>query len=370
VPIARQVAPIRIGVLNDMVLPDDLPLDVRSDMVKPLELVFADGLAAGTIDRPVELVYREIDGLPRGTVKAVIDTYGELVDEGCLAVVGPNISENTIALREEIGRRFRVPSISLCGSDEWFGEWTFGLPNGSMTDEPILIAHLLRKAGHESAGVLVERSFIGQEYLKGFRRAARDESIKIVAEEAIPQTGQEIGAAVRALHHAKPDAIVHLGFGLGVVEINRALAEVDWDPPRYMGTAFEDAYVSEEIWQPFVGWIGLEQYDEGNQVGQRFLDRFEEAYGRRPGYFAPVVFRDVAVALLHALADAEPLSPRGVLEGLERVKLLPAASGSHGTRISFGKWCRMGWMGAGYLTARTLDPDGRTHRLAGRYGAD
>jgi branched-chain amino acid transport system substrate-binding protein len=59
-----------------------------------------------------------------------------------------------------------------------------------------------------------------------------------------------------------------------------------------------------------------------------------------------------------------------VRDALERVKLVPAASGSQGTRISFGKWSRMGWMGAGYLTARTLDPDGKTHRLAGRYGGD
>lgn len=363
-----QVAPIKVGMLNDMVIPDGLPLDVRSDMRQPLELVFADAFASGVLDRPVEIVYREVDGLPRGTVKAVIDAYGELVDEGCLAVAGPNVSENTIPLREEIERRFRVPSISVCGSDDWLGEWTFALPNGSMTDEPIMIAHLMRKAGHRTAGVLVERSFIGQAYLRSFRDACREEGLAIVAEEPIAQTGQSIDAAVQALHRAGPDAIVHLGFGFGVLQIRSALQAVDWDPPRFMGTAFEDAYSGGDLWQAFVGWTGLEQYDEGNEVGQRFIDRFEAAYGRRPQYFAPVVFRDVAVALLHALANAEPLSPRGVMEGLERVKMVPAASGSNGTRISFGKWTRRGWMGAGYLVARTLDPDGVTHRLAGRYG--
>lgn len=366
--IAKIVEPIKIGILNDMVLPDEMPFNIRDDLVQPLRLVFDDGLAEAMIDRPVEMLYREIDGLPRGNVKAVIDTYGELCDEGCLAVVGPNISENTVALREEIERRFRVPSISLCGSDDWLGEWTFGLPNGSMTDEPILIAHLMAKAGHRTVGVLVERSFIGQEYLRTFRKAARNEGITIVAEEAIPQTGQEIGAAVAKVHGSRPDAIVHWGFGLGVVQITHALAAVEWDPPRYMGTALEDAFVAEEIWKPFVGWVGLEQFDEGNEVAIRFLDRFEEVNGRRPQYFATVVLRDVATVLLHALADASPLSPRGVMEALERVKLLPAASGSNGTRISFGKWNRTGWMGAGYLVARTLDPDGSTTHLAGRYG--
>ena len=125
-----------------------------------------------------------------------------------------------------------------------------------MTDEPIVIAHLMAKAGQMTAGVLVERSLIGQAYLESFREACRDEGIRIVAEETIAQTGLEIDDAVHAMYDAKPDAIVHLGFGLGVVGINHALRAVGWDPPRYMGTAFEDAYVSPEIWDPSSGGSG------------------------------------------------------------------------------------------------------------------
>jgi ABC-type branched-subunit amino acid transport system substrate-binding protein len=369
---AHAAEPIKLGVLMDYAMPDS---DVRDDFVQPLELVFKDGLESGMIDRPVELVYREVDGLPRGTVKAVIDAFGELVDEGCLGVVGPNISDNAVAVREEIERRFRVPAISVCGSEDWLGEWTFLLNNGSMTDEPILWAHLMAKAGQKTAGMLVERSYIGQTYLLNFRRAAQHAGIQIVGEEYIAQTGRDIGAAVRTLHDSGAEAIVHCGFGLGVAEINDALRSLDWDPPRYMGTALETGFDA-RIWDAFVGWIGLEQYDEGNSVATEFLDRFEAAYGRRPEYFNPVLWRDVATSFLHALADATPLSPRGVRDALERVKMLPAACGSAGTRISFGRWSHRGWMGAGYLVARTLDPKGKAEgklwksTLVGRYGQD
>ena len=78
--------------------------------------------------------------------------------------------------------------------------------------------------------------------------------------------------------------------------------------------------------------------------------------------------RDFAIALLHAFADAHPLTPRGVKEALERVKMVPAAAGAPGTRISFGNWTRRGWMGAGYLVARQLNPDGNTSRLVARFG--
>ena len=64
------------------------------------------------IDRPVELVFREVEGLPKGSVKAVIDAYGELVDEGCLAVFGPAITDNAVPTKEAIEERFQVPAIS------------------------------------------------------------------------------------------------------------------------------------------------------------------------------------------------------------------------------------------------------------------
>ncbi len=369
-----QAEPIKVGFLLDYVS-DSAKMDDHRLYAEPLELVFRGGYESGVIDRPVEVVYRTVQGLPRGNTKVVVDAFGELVEEGCVAVIGPNISDNAVTVRPEVERQFRVPAISVCGSEHWLGEWTFLLNNGSMTDEPILWAHLMAKSGQMTAGVLVERSYIGPEYLKNFRRAAQFEGIQIVAEEAIAQTGQDISAAVAALHEAGASAIVHCGFGLGVAEINAALTELDWDPPRYMGTAFETGF-NEHLWDAYQGWIGLEQYDEGNPVGQQFLDEYEAAYGWRPEYFNALLWRDCAMALLYAFADAAPLSPMGVKESLERVKMLPAASGSAGTRISFGPWLHRGWVGAGYLVARSLDADGKERgeywksSLVGRYGQD
>ena len=368
--LASEAEPIKVGFLMDYIGGGS---EDTSTFAEPMDLVFRDGHAAQLIDRPVEIVYRAAQGLPKGNVKAVIDAFGELVDEGCVAVIGPHISENSVAMRDEVERRFRVPAISVCGSEDWLGEWTFLLNNGSMSDEPILQAHLMAKAGQSRAGVLYERAYIGQAFVEYFRRAAEYEGIQIVAEEAIAQTGHDITAEVKALHDAGADAIVYCGFGLGVAEINVALAKLDWDPPRYMGTAFETGF-NEHLWDAYQGWIGLEQYDETNPVGQEFLDRYETEYGHRPEYYGPLLWRDCATALLHAFADAKPLSPLGVKEALERIKMLPAACGSPGTRITFGKWMHRGWMGAGYMVARKLDPDGKElgkywkSSLVGRYG--
>jgi branched-chain amino acid transport system substrate-binding protein len=362
--------PIKLGYLFDFVLPDGFPKEMRADLTQSFELVFEEGLAQGVIDRPVEIVFREVEGLPKGSVKAVIDAYGELVDEGCLAVFGPAITDNCVPVKEAIEQRFHVPAISVTGTEDWLGEWTFSLSMGSMTDEPVFWAHLIAKAGLDNIGVLVEQSLVGETYIKSFRAACNEKGIRIVAEEPIAQTAQDIGDAVHKLHEAKVGALVHCGFGFGMVMINPVLEELGWDPPRFMGTSFQNAWINPIVWNAVVGWVGLDQYDDGNQVGQEFLDRYATRYGWRPEYCVPVVNRDLATVLLQAFAGARPLSPRGVKEALERVRLLRAASGSPGTRISFGKWAHRGWMGASYLVARRLDPDGKTAHLVERFGAD
>lgn len=362
--------PIKLGYLFDFKLPPGFPEEQRQDLIGSFELVFRQGLESGVIDRPVEIVFKEVEGLPKGTIKAVIDGFAELVDEGCLAVFGPAITDNAVPLREVIEERFKVPAISVCGADDWLGEWTFALPQGSMTDEPVVWAHLIAKQGLKTVGVIIEQSLIGESYSRYFRKACEAEGLTIISEQKIAQTAQDVGAAVARLHEARPDALVHCGFGFGVVFVNPALAERGWDPPRFMGTAFQNAWINRTMWQAIEGWTGLDQYDEGNVTGQKFLDEFAEAFGRRPEYCVPVVNRDLATVLLQAFADAHPLTPKGVRDALERVKMLPAASGSPGTRLSFGKWTRRGWMGAGYLVARRLDADGKNSHLVARFGGD
>jgi len=241
--------PIKLGYLFDFKLPDAYPQEMRDDLRQSFELVFRQGLERGLIDRPVEIVFREVEGLPKGSIKAVIDGFGELVDEGCLAVFGPAITDNCVPTREVIEERFRVPALSMTGTDDWLGEWTFSLPQGSMTDEPIFWADLIKKAGHTEVGAVIEQSLIGESYIRNFRKACAERGIRIVAEEQIAQTAQDVQSAVQRIYEAKPDALVHCGFGFGVVFVNPALAALGWDPPRYMGTAFQNAWINPIMWR-------------------------------------------------------------------------------------------------------------------------
>ncbi len=352
----NEISPARIGFLVDTARDPEHPY--TPDMLPIFEMVAEEYTAQGLLDRPVEFVVRAVEGLPSGTFRAVRDAFYELVEEDCLVIFGPYVSENTVPLRDHVERTAEVAILSMAGTESMLGEWNFALNNGSMPEEPRIMAAIATYDGCETVGIAYEASLIGEEYLRSTRVACVEYGLRVTAEVAIPQVEDEKQAAMVALAEARPDAIMHVGFGLGLFGMNEALQELGWMPRRYTTTAFEFAANSPENCRALAGWVGLDSYDERNPVGQDFLDRYERRTGRRPAYFMPVYLYDMARVILTAVADARPLTGLGVKEALERIKMLPAASGAPGTRLRFGRYIRQAWMGSEYLVARRVLDDG------------
>lgn len=348
-----ELTPIRVGILVDYPTRPGQP----SDMIDSIRLVLDEAVDAERIDRPVEIVQRTVLGLPNGSYRVVRRAFDELVDEGCLVVFGPYVSENVVPLRAHVERVAEVPIITMAGSENALGEWCFALNNGSMPEEPVLLGAVIRRDGHRRIAIAHEASLIGREYLGFAETAYADAGLDVVATLAIPQVETDKAGTVEALRESSPDAVVHVGMGHGLWGFNEALRAADWDPPRYTTTAFEMAYISDEWMQQLVGWIGLDSFDERNEVGQAFLARFEARYGRRRDYFTPCYGHDVGTVIAHGLAGARPLTGEGVRDAIERIKLVPSASGAPGTCLRFGRYIRQGWMGTDYLVTRRVLPD-------------
>lgn len=351
------VAPLKVGLLNDYPTKGD----TDNDTVAALTLVFDEALASGLIDRPIELVQRNVIGLPNGTYRAVERAFDELVEEGCLAIFGPWVSDNVVPLRPHVDATAQTPIITLSGSEGALGEWCFALNNGSMAEEPVMLAAVMIGDGRSRIAIAYESSLIGKEYLASAEKAYTAAGLRVVATVAIPQVEADKAEAVKTLQVAEPDALVHVGFGHGLWGFSDALQAAGWDPPRYTTTAFEMAHINAEWMRHLSGWTGLDSYDERNTVGQGFLDRFENRYGRRPGHSMPGLAHDAATVIVRGLAAARPLTGEGVKYGIEQVKLIPAASGAPGTFLRFGRYIRQGWLGSDYLVARRVLPGGAGH---------
>ncbi len=370
-------APIKVGALFDTKFRPSPPWDIKQDLLDGYRLALDEAVASRLLDRRVEIVFREAEGLPLGAVKPVFAAFKELADEGCLAIFGPCISDNAVPLSRRVNAdpEWQIPMVAMAGSEEFLGEYTFMLNNGSEPDEPPMIANILAHAGHRRISVIGESGLIGQEYCEIFRRVAPREGLRIMGQAIMSPAVNDVEAQASDLAEQingwqdHTDAILYFGFGYGPIVINRALEKLGWKPPRYTISSWETGFMLSAVQEAYFGWIGMEQYDETNKLGAAMLNRFEARYKRRPRYFAPFVGYDIGNTIANGIALASSLSPEGVKEGLEKVKMLPAACGAPGTRISFGKWARRGWVGEGYMVAREFDPKDRSKSIfRGRIG--
>lgn len=352
------VEPVKVGLLIDYIEGTGGSDSMLESIVLAAFRVAEDELREKRmLDRDVEYVVEQVNGLPNGSFKPVRDAFYRLVDAGCVIIFGPWISENGAPLGEYVNDLGEVPCITVAGTETMLGEYMFGLPAGSMEEEPIIMAHVAHYDGCRTMGIAYEDSLIGEQYLRSARAACAGVGIEITGEVAIPQIVATKVDELRLLHADKPDGLMHIGMGLGVQHINAGLKEIGWMPRRYTCTAFEFAANSQMWREHLAGWVGLDQFDERNEVGRAFLDRFEAKHGRRPAFYWPLLAYDVGRMMLTAVATARPLTGKGVKAALERIKMMPAATGAPGTRLRFGRFIRHGWVGSEFLVARRVLDD-------------
>ncbi len=354
------VKPIKIGVLQDAVIPGaDSRFDGMGDWLKALELTFEESLEQGVIDRPIEMIHRKCEGLPTGDSDSVINAWKELAAEGCLLILGPTLSENAPAVRQYVDAEGKRPTLTWAGADECLGEWVFAVNNGSMAQEPFQICNAMAADGVKHVAIFYENNFSGMQYVPGFRAACKLEELEVVAEIRIGQfnSGEGKLEALAEARAAGADSILLSGSAFGGVGINDAKKELGWDVQCYAINIGAMSYSHERYHQDFMGWVYTDHYDEGNPVGQAFLDRFGERYGHRPEYYFPLLAHDMGRVIAHGCGHAHPLTPLNVKNGLEQgVRMIPAACGSADNRLNFGPWQHKAWQGTAWQICRKAVP--------------
>ena len=292
---------------------------MREDLTQPFELVFKDGLEQGLIDRPVEIVFREVEGLPKGTIKAVIDALRR-------------------AGRRGMPRRLRAGDHRQHGPDQGGDRGALPRPGDELHRDRRVVRGVDLRA---PAGLDDRRAdLLGRPHRQGgpHRRSARSSSSRW---SASPTSRNFRRACARARH---PDR------GRGVDPADRAghrrrrCGRCTTPSRRPSCTAASASGSCSSTWRwPSSTGIRLATWAPPSRTrgstrscgtrssagpaststtratwsARRFLDQYEADYGRRPPYCVPVMNRDFATVLLHAFANAHPLTPRGVRDALE-----------------------------------------------------
>ncbi len=351
-PHGRELDPVKIGFLID------LDVGVKANFVEPFQLAFEEAFEQGVVNRRIEVVVEEASSLPRRSWTIARDGLRGLIDQGCIGVIGPLISDNSISLAPYIDE-WKVPALTWCGTERYHGEYCFNLGNGGCGEEGQLMAAWLKRQGHERIGVFNEISPNGEEYFQYFRWACDALALKIVRLETITQTPDDLEASVVALRDSGCEALAYMGYGYPTILMGPIFARLGWNPPRIMTTAFQFCYASAEWMAALEGWTGIDQYCEDNPRVEPFLDRFEKRFGRRPHTnTVPLLSYDSARVYAEAIRRAPILTGPGIKAGLERLRFLPSVTGGPRTHIGAGPYDHKMFKGD-WLLYRRVD-GGRT----------
>ena len=96
------------------------------------------------------------------------------------------------------------------------------------------------------------------------------------------------------------------------------------------------------------GWVYPDMYSDGNTLLNELRGQLQEERRRLGGL---AFGYDMGQLVAEAVARAAELTRWGIREGLERTKLVRAASGFEGTTLGFGRWEREALKGP-YLVMR------------------
>ena len=331
-------APVKVGVLID------IDMGTKDDFLAMLRFAFDEAYEAGTITRAVELVVKEAIGLPRLEAKNTIDGYLDLVREGVLCTIGPLITDNSLALAPVINQA-GVPAITWTGTERYHGEYCFNLGNGGLAEEAAIMATWIRRAGHTTVGMIHEISPGGVEYASNFRYYAAQEGLDILIEAYTTQIPEDLEGILRKIRDQRVDCLAYLGYGYPTILMAPMFARLGWNPPRIMTTAFQFCYAKPEWMAALEGWYGVDQMCEANPLLRALLDRFAAHRGKRCDHTVTALSYDTARLVAEGIARANLLTPKGLKEGLERVRLLPAANGGPRTHMSLGPWDHKAYKG-------------------------
>ena len=335
-------APVRVGLLFDFPSPDG-----GADMEAALRRGVDEVAAGGRVDRDLEFLRAEATGLPIGTEHSVVGGFRDLEAAGCLAVIGPAVSDNGLIVAP-LADAAELVCINYTGGERTRGRYGFHYQVGSLEEEPVLLAQRLAARGLRRPAGVFERSPVGRRFFEYFEASTDGAGLEVAGTATISPVTEDATAVLARLRAAEPDGLVYLGLGMSSRPVAIGLAQLGWDVPVVANSALMFGYMRPDWRDGWAGWEYVDIIADDNQRRQRLAEEAPQMAAGPMGCAA----LDIGRLLGEALARADHLTRAGIRESLESVKRLPATCGHEGTTLTFGHFDH-GALHGEYLVLRT-----------------
>ncbi|MGE0385590.1 MAG: ABC transporter substrate-binding protein [Gammaproteobacteria bacterium] len=344
--------PLPVGLLMDM------PGRWSDVAISVCELVRERYARSGRLERPIEFVVKRVLSAPSAPIKNCIDGYLELADRGALVVMGVNHSDNNIAITPYVEQR-KVPLLALGATAQALSEHMFSIAWGSIPDDAYICASWIVQQGCRNVVMTWDRAHHSAEYVQHFRIVARRAGIRILSDERFSQllgddVRKQMDETIARFRRLEPDALVHFGTSQVSSIWAGAVTASGWNVPRVMNGAFFGAHDPTYV-AGFEGWVGTTLWDDDNPTLKALVAEYAARHpGPQPSPEILAHYHDAITATLEGVTLAGIYTPQGVKQGLESVRMLPAATGGARTCISFGPHDHRGHKGMDLMVLRRV----------------
>lgn len=321
---------VYIGVIAP--LTGDIP-KVGQDTVEAAEMVVDEVNAECGLqidDENYEVVILIEDNEAKAESSVAVATR-LIVEEEVIAIIGPQASKQAVPTGQVANDR-ETPMISPWSTnpDTTFNRpWVFRAAFLDPFQGPVVAGFVQDEFGAQTAAVLYD---VASDYPKGlaenFRDAAIANGMDVVAFESFTTGDTDFSSQLTNIIAENPDVIFTPQYYNEVPLIVQQARELGYDGPIVGSDSWGTADLLELCGDACEGLYFSTHYapDIATEVGQTFIQAYEERYGYKPSDVAALTY-DAFNLLFKAIEDANSLDRADVRDALAQIELFEGVTG-------------------------------------------
>ena len=242
----------------------------------------------------------------------MVGGFRDLETAGCLAIIGPSISDNGLIVAP-LADAAELSCLNYTGGERTRGHYGFHYQVGSLEEEPVLLAQRLATRGLRRPAVVSDRSPVGRRYAEWFEASTVGAGLEIAGSATVSPVAEDLTPVIERLRGLEPDALVYLGLGISSRPVALALAAIDWDVPVVTNSALLFGYARPDWRDGWAGWEYVDVVADDNERRRRLAERSPKLAVGPMG----CATLDMGRLLGEALARADHLTRHGIRDAFD-----------------------------------------------------
>jgi branched-chain amino acid transport system substrate-binding protein len=324
-PCALAAEPIRIGAIVSATGPAAfLGEPEKNTLAMQAEAINAAG---GLLGRPVEVIVLDDE---TDVNKAVLAADRLLKKENVVAVVGPTVSGNTLAVVPKFVAA-RAPLVSCAAAEKIVNPvspWVFKTAQSDRLAVARILSHA-KKQGYGKLAILTVSDGYGQAGREVLKELIPAGGFTLVADEVYGPKDTDMTAQLTKIKGASPEAIICWGTNPGPAVVAKNRVQLGMATPLYMSHGVASKKFLELAGEAAEGLLlpagkltvfaQLPDADPQKAALSAYAKAYEARFGVPASAFGGYAY-DGLMLVARAVAEAGDASPTAIRDSLEKVK--------------------------------------------------